>query len=295
MPTPTFKRVSIEQFRQILEQFPFTRRINAVHMHHTWKPRRADFKGHETIVSMWRFHTQTNGWRDIAQHVTIDPEGFIWLGRNWNLSPASASGHNGNAAFGPFMFEMVGNFDRNFDPFDGAQKDTALQVVALVQQHFGLATDTLRFHNMMSSKSCPGSAIDYAQTLADVDALKQQGLPAAAPRGRAAALRRFPTTRPSASPRRSRRCRGPCPRATNRAMPNCPIASTTSTSTRPRQRVRAAPARRHRATPACRRRRSRRCVRTSSISGTAGFPAMAKSPRRRPTWTRSSPSTCPRR
>ena len=191
MPTPTFKRISVEQFAQVLEQFPFRRQINAVHMHHTWKPRRADFRGHDTIVSMWRYHTQTNGWRDIAQHVTIDPEGMIWLGRNWNSAPASAAGHNGNDGFGPFMFEMIGNFDIGHDPFDGVQRDTALRVVALVQQRFRLTSDTLRFHNMMSSKSCPGSALDYAAVLAAVDELMQDGIPDA-PSARAAAPGPFP-------------------------------------------------------------------------------------------------------
>lgn len=191
MPTPTFQRVSVDQFQQILAQYDFTRRIDAVHMHHTWKPSRADFKGHETIVAMWRYHTQTNGWRDIAQHITIDPDGFIWLGRNWNFAPASASGHNGNAAFGPFMFEMIGNFDRHHDPFDGTQKGTALRVIASAQQRFELASDTLRFHNMMSAKSCPGNSLDYATIVAEVDALKQRGVEPA-PRKRAAAKTPFP-------------------------------------------------------------------------------------------------------
>lgn len=92
MSTPTFKRLALDQFSQLLDQFLFKRQVNAVHMHHTWRPGRADFKGHDAIVSMWRFHTQPMGWRDIAQHITIDPHGFIWLGRNWNLPPASAAG-----------------------------------------------------------------------------------------------------------------------------------------------------------------------------------------------------------
>lgn len=191
MPTPTFKRLSVDQFQQLLEQFPFTRRINAVHMHHTWKPARADFKGHESIVAMWRFHTETQGWSDIAQHITIDPQGSIWLGRNWNRAPASAAGHNGNDAFGPFMFEMVGNFDKNCDSFDGPQRDAALRVVAAVQQRFDLATDTLRFHNMMSPKSCPGTALDYAALSAEIDALKERGA-ALAQRKRAPAKTPFP-------------------------------------------------------------------------------------------------------
>ncbi|VVO00495.1 caspase family protein [Pseudomonas fluorescens] len=174
MSTPTFIRLSLEQFAQLLAQYPFSRKINAVHMHHTWRPSRRDFKGHETIVGMWRFHTQTNGWSDIAQHITIDPQGFIWLGRNWNQAPASAAGHNGNASFGPFMFEMIGDFDQGRDPFDGPQRDSALRVVALVQEQFDLPLESLRFHNMMSSKSCPGSSLDYPQILAEVQSLREQ-------------------------------------------------------------------------------------------------------------------------
>lgn len=174
MPTPTFQRLSPEQFEQLLQNFPFTRKIDAVHMHHTWRPRHADFRGHDTIVSMWRHHTQVNGWSDIAQHITIDPEGMIWLGRNWNLPPASAAGHNGNKAFGPFMFEMIGDFDQGRDPFDGAQKETALRVVALVQSRFHLPAGSLRFHNAMSPKSCPGSALVYQDILADIELLKQE-------------------------------------------------------------------------------------------------------------------------
>ncbi len=172
MSTPTFQRLSLDQFSQLLEKFPFKRKVNAVHVHHTWRPGRADFKGHDTIVSMWRFHTQTMGWRDIAQHITIDSHGFIWLGRNWNLPPASAAGHNGNEKFGPFMFEMIGNFDTGHDPFDGAQKETALQVIALVQSRFGLESTTLKFHNAMSAKSCPGGSLDYADIVAAVEERK---------------------------------------------------------------------------------------------------------------------------
>jgi hypothetical protein len=167
MPAP-FKKVTVEQFAGILDRFQFTRSINAVHMHHTWRPNHAQFRGHDTIVSMWRYHTEHNGWSDIAQHITIDPEGAIWLGRNWNMAPASAGGHNGNAKAGPFMFEMIGDFDQGRDPFTGQQRATVLSVIALVQECFGLPAESLKFHNMMSGKTCPGSGIDYQQTVADV-------------------------------------------------------------------------------------------------------------------------------
>lgn len=176
MGTPVFKRINLEQFAELLNQYPFKRQIDAVHMHHTWRPSHRDFKGHDTILGMWRFHTQDRGWSDIAQHITIDPDGFIWLGRNWNRPPASAAGHNGNRAFGPFMFEMIGNFDRGHDPFAGPQRDTALGVIALVQERFGLAPTSLRFHNSLSGKSCPGSALDYDEVVAAVNQIRGQGL-----------------------------------------------------------------------------------------------------------------------
>ena len=87
MPAP-FKQVSLDRFAELLVHFPFTRAINAVHMHHTWHPNHQQFKGRDTIVAMWSFHTEHNGWSDIAQHITIAPDCAIWLGRNWNMPPA---------------------------------------------------------------------------------------------------------------------------------------------------------------------------------------------------------------
>jgi len=173
MPAP-FKQITVDQFAELLAKFPFTRKINAVHMHHTWRPNHAQYRGHDSIVSMWRHHTRENGWSDIAQHLTIAPDGAIWLGRDWNRPPASASGHNGNAQAGPFMFEMIGDFDEGRDPFNGKQRTTALEVIARVQHRFGLPTGTLQMHNMMSTKTCPGNSIDYQTVLHDVAELRPQ-------------------------------------------------------------------------------------------------------------------------
>ncbi len=175
MPAP-FKQITIAQFASLIDRFSFSRRINAVHMHHTWRPNHSQYRGHETIVGMWRHHTEVNRWSDIAQHITIAPDGSIWLGRNWNQPPASAAGHNGSKTAGPFMFEIIGDFDRGKDSFTGAQRDTTLEVIARVQRRFNLAPETLVFHNAMSSKSCPGTAVDHAEIIAAVRAM-QQALP----------------------------------------------------------------------------------------------------------------------
>lgn len=167
MPAP-FKQITREQFAALLEKFPFTRKINAVHMHHTWRPNHAQYKGHETIVGMWRYHTETKGWQDIAQHITIAPDGSIWLGRNWNSPPVSAKGHNGSSVAGPFMFEMIGNFDHGSDKLEGEQLRTALEVIARVQKKFRLAPESLVFHNAMSTKTCPGNSVDFASIVSQV-------------------------------------------------------------------------------------------------------------------------------
>ena len=100
------RRLSISQFRLLLPDVSaLTRTIDSVHLHHTWKPSRGEFHGLETIEAMRRFHLSL-GWADIAQHVTIDPEGGVWTGRNWNQPPASVRGHNGSVASGPFMIEI---------------------------------------------------------------------------------------------------------------------------------------------------------------------------------------------
>ena len=167
MPVP-FKKLSLEQFSELLDRFPFSRRINAVHMHHTWHPNRREFKGEASITAMWKYHTEHNGWSDIAQHITIDPNGDIWLGRDWNMPPASAKAFNGDYRAGPFMFEMIGDFDAGADRFEGKQRDAAIAVVAMVQQAFDLPPTGLKFHNMMSGKTCPGSSIDYHWVLDEV-------------------------------------------------------------------------------------------------------------------------------
>lgn len=182
MPAP-FKQLTVEQFADLVERFHFTRKITTVHMHHTWRPDHSQFRGHETIVGMWNYHTRHNGWSDIAQHVTIDPDGSIWLGRNWNAPPASARGQNGDQHAGPFMFEMIGDFDKGRDPFEGRQRETVVKVIALVQQRFRLAPTKLIFHNMMSDKTCPGSGIRYQDVLAEVERAHKD-LPAWAGRSR---------------------------------------------------------------------------------------------------------------
>jgi N-acetylmuramoyl-L-alanine amidase-like protein len=170
MPKP-FIALTLKQFADLLHQFPWRRQITEVHVHHTFKPNHADFAARppiQAIEGMFRFHTEERKFSDIAQHITIDPRGIIWTGRNWNQPPASATGFNGNANRGPFMFETIGNFDTGNDPFAGKQRKIVIEVVARVQRRFGLGPEAFRFHREMSPKSCPGTSLDKEEMLTAV-------------------------------------------------------------------------------------------------------------------------------
>ncbi len=164
MPKP-FVPLTLPQFRDMLSRFPFSRAVSVVHMHHTWRPNRAQYKGLASIDAMHEFHTKERGFSDIAQHITIAPDGTIWTGRNWNKAPASATGHNGSEQSGPFMFEMIGDFDIGQDPFDNPQRSTVLEVIAAIQGRFRLPPEALRFHRQMAQKSCPGTGIDLDEVI----------------------------------------------------------------------------------------------------------------------------------
>jgi hypothetical protein len=193
---PEIRRLSTGQFASLLstEAPRLTRKIAAVHLHHTWRPTRSQFKGLATIEAMRNFHVHTNGWNDIAQHLTIDPQGMVWTGRNWNLPPASQSGRNGTRQQGPFMIEIVGDFDTGRDLLDGPQRQAVVDVSAALLDVCGLTTAAVMFHRELGSpKTCPGTGVDKPALLREIQtALTARRGGRAAPRGKTAKGRRKP-------------------------------------------------------------------------------------------------------
>lgn len=167
-----FQSVTPLEFASLARDFPWKRRVTEVHLHHTWRPRQQDYSGRKNIEAMWRHHTERNGWSDIAQHVSIAPDGAIWIGRNFNWAPASAAGFNGNSTAGPFMIEMIGDFDVGRETPTPRQKQATLTVIKAVQDKFGLKPEQLRFHNEMSKKSCPGETQDKKAWIAEIAGFK---------------------------------------------------------------------------------------------------------------------------
>lgn len=170
----SIQRRGLADFERLLEQWQPRRQIDEFHVHHTWRPRRADFRGLATVEAMRRYHMQHAGMSDIAQHLTIDPQGGLWTGRPFDRAPASIRGRNGDARRGPFMIEMVGNFDTGHDVLDGAQKASVQAVIVAVLRKFGLGVEAIRFHNekvFRAGKTCPGTSLDLAAFRAEIAGL----------------------------------------------------------------------------------------------------------------------------
>ena len=169
MPAP-FRPMTRDQFIDGLLAFPWARRVWRVDMHHTFQPAHADYDGAACIARMAKFHVETRHFDDIAQHVSIAPDGTIWSGRDWNKTPASVGGVL-NA--GAFMFEVIGNFDAGHDRLEGEQLLSTVTVIRAVQRRFRLPPEALLFHRdvPVTEKTCPGTTVGKAQILAEVSRL----------------------------------------------------------------------------------------------------------------------------
>lgn len=170
MATKTFKRYALQEYiEQVLKPVVDKVRFSEIHVHGTWKPTISDFRKaknkKDIIAAMWRFHTGTRKFSDIAQHASIDPDGYIWAGRPLLTPPASATDHNDsdNDSVHPFMFEMIGNFDKGCEKLEGAQLASAAGLCRAIMELWHRGSDMIHFHREFTNqKTCPGSGIEKA-------------------------------------------------------------------------------------------------------------------------------------
>lgn len=157
-----FKIMTTDELINYCSSLKWTRKPKELHVHHTYAPSHKNFNGknHQELQNgMRNYHIDTNGWRDIGQHLTLMPDGLWVFGRDFNDDPASISGRNHLG----FAIEMLGNFDKGHDKLEGKQLDSMLKFSKFFIEFFKLDFDkNIIFHNQYANKSCPGSSLDRA-------------------------------------------------------------------------------------------------------------------------------------
>jgi hypothetical protein len=168
---PRFRPLSPVEFKDEVERFVWTRQVWRLDLHHSVVPSIDNYKGLASIEAIWRSDLERRGWEDIAQHVSVAPDGVIWTGRDWNKTPASI-GRRMN--LGAFMVEAIGNFDRGRDRLEGAQLASVLTVIDTVQRRFDLPVQALLFHRDVpqAEDTSPGSSVEKNAILKRVRALR---------------------------------------------------------------------------------------------------------------------------
>lgn len=156
-----------------LEKYSFKQ----LHLHHTWKPTHAQFKGNNHLQmqqGMRNFHVNSRGFQDIAQHLTLFPDGKWVTGRPFYKAPASIKGWN----TGALAVEMIGNFDipgtgayndLGYDVLEGEQKTSVLQLIKWFGNKYGY--QNIKFHREGPGvgKTCPGTSINKQQLINEAE------------------------------------------------------------------------------------------------------------------------------
>lgn len=164
-----------EDFKEWLFNNSFNRKISLIQQHHTWVPSYKQFKGNnhfQILKSMENHHKKKMGWKNIAQNLTIFPDGTVAVSRPFNIAPEGSIGPKANVQ--GIAIESIGNFDIGQDVMTREQKDTIVYVTAALCLRFGLtpSIDSITYHHWWhyktkervldnaksyEVKSCPGT------------------------------------------------------------------------------------------------------------------------------------------
>lgn len=160
-----------EEFKSWLLKLKCTRSIKLIQEHHTYLPNYKTYyqvKDYFKILEgMERSHLD-RGFSEIAQNLTIFPDGLIAICRDFNKAPAGIMGANKAG----ICIENIGDFDVGGDKMLPEDRMSILYTTALLCRHFKLKpnTNTIVYHHWFDlstgkrtngtgeTKSCPGTA-----------------------------------------------------------------------------------------------------------------------------------------
>lgn len=134
--------------------------IRLIQQHHTWCPSYSNFRGdnHFKLLKGMEAAHLANGWCDIAQNLTIFPDGTVAVCRPLDQIPAGIKGAN----TGGICIENIGCFDVGHDLMADVHAAAVIKVTALLCRRFSLApsTESIVYHHwydLVSGKRTNGS------------------------------------------------------------------------------------------------------------------------------------------
>ena len=104
-----------------------------------------------------RYHQDSQGWIDIAYHLSVDRNGHIYELRTPKVAGDTATDYD---TTGHFLVVCEGDFDQ--EEITEAQLHGAALAFAWATQNFHIAPKTLGGHRDFASTSCPGANL-YAR------------------------------------------------------------------------------------------------------------------------------------
>lgn len=161
----------IDEFLRWLNDSHFNRIVQLIQNHHTYLPDYSAFRGNnhfDMLKGMEDYHVNHNGYSQIAQNLTIFPDGMIAICRPFDTIPAGIMGANQKG----LCIENIGNFDIGKDIMTDNHRNAVIKAnAALCKKYdFEPSTDTIVYHHWYDlntgqmveegsgcTKTCPGT------------------------------------------------------------------------------------------------------------------------------------------
>lgn len=150
--------------------------LNRMTIHHTAAVLGDNSNAPTRLRQHQHYHQDTQGWIDIAYHISVDRHGNIYELRDPNLVGDTATSYDPT---GHFLVVCEGNFDE--EEVTEEQLNGAAIAFAWAAQQFNISTDTLGGHRDHSpDTACPGASLYTHVTSGDLKG-RVDGLVAAGP------------------------------------------------------------------------------------------------------------------
>jgi len=150
------KRMSIADAQKTIASEPINSAFNEVVLHSMGQPGSSMYKSDESIPNLAKFLLGERGYRNVAWHYAIAPDGSIWLGSPLDQAAIHARTHNKTAV--SVMLILDGSKELPSRP----QREALAAVLRSLLSRMHIGNDRLLFHGDFDPtrrNTCPGVLI----------------------------------------------------------------------------------------------------------------------------------------